>query len=44
MNKKNLERLAKPTHTKKRFALNASDKTYIRKEPKGVALIIGKCS
>ncbi|KAI9271643.1 Aldehyde/histidinol dehydrogenase [Phascolomyces articulosus] len=37
---KNLERLAKPTHTKKRFALNASDKTYIRKEPKGVALII----
>ncbi|KAI7858523.1 Aldehyde/histidinol dehydrogenase [Circinella umbellata] len=37
---KNLERLTKPTHTKKRFALNASDKTYIRKEPKGVVLII----
>ncbi|KAI8142606.1 Aldehyde/histidinol dehydrogenase [Fennellomyces sp. T-0311] len=37
---KNLERLAKPTYPKKRFAINSSDKTFVRKEPKGVALII----
>ncbi|KAI7869334.1 Aldehyde/histidinol dehydrogenase [Spinellus fusiger] len=38
---KNLQKFAKPTHTKKRFLLNAADKTYIRKEAKGVVLIIG---
>ncbi|KAG0173659.1 Aldehyde dehydrogenase [Apophysomyces sp. BC1034] len=38
---KNLDRLAKPEHTVKRFRMNSQDKTYIRKEPKGVALVIG---
>ncbi|KAI9015263.1 Aldehyde/histidinol dehydrogenase [Phycomyces nitens] len=38
---KNLDKFSKPTYTKKRFAMNAADKTYIRKEPKGVVLVIG---
>ncbi|KAH8553761.1 Aldehyde/histidinol dehydrogenase [Umbelopsis sp. PMI_123] len=38
---KNLHKLAKPEHTSKRFLMNSTDKTLIRKEPKGVALVIG---
>ncbi|ORZ01530.1 Aldehyde/histidinol dehydrogenase [Syncephalastrum racemosum] len=38
---KNLDRLAKPSSPPKRFKMNASDKTYVRKEPKGVVLVIG---
>ncbi|KAG0170269.1 aldehyde dehydrogenase 3, member A2 [Apophysomyces sp. BC1034] len=38
---KNLDRLSKPTHTSKRFMMNSMDKTYIRKEAKGVVLVIG---
>ncbi|CDH57278.1 fatty aldehyde dehydrogenase [Lichtheimia corymbifera JMRC:FSU:9682] len=38
---KNLDRLVKPTSTKKRFLMNAMDKTYIRKEPKGVVAVLG---
>ncbi|KAJ8656140.1 hypothetical protein O0I10_008153 [Lichtheimia ornata] len=37
----NLDRLAKPTPTKKRFQMNRFDKTYVRKEPKGVVTVIG---
>ncbi|KAI7856525.1 Aldehyde/histidinol dehydrogenase [Circinella umbellata] len=37
---KNLDRLAKTTSTKKRFQMNALDKTLIRKEPKGVVAIL----
>lgn len=39
---KNIDRLSKPTSTKKRFMMNAMDKTYIRKEPKGVVAVLGK--
>ncbi|KAI8138401.1 Aldehyde/histidinol dehydrogenase [Fennellomyces sp. T-0311] len=38
---KNVDRLAKPTSTSKRFAMNAMDKTYIRKEPRGVVAVLG---
>ncbi|KAI9499572.1 Aldehyde/histidinol dehydrogenase [Zychaea mexicana] len=38
---KNLDRLAKSIYTKKRFQMNAMDKTYIRKEPKGVVAVLG---
>lgn len=38
----NLDKFAKPVHTKKRFLMNAADKTFIRKEAKGVVLIMGK--
>ncbi|KAI8088724.1 Aldehyde/histidinol dehydrogenase [Halteromyces radiatus] len=38
---KNVHRLSKPTTTNKRFKMNALDKTIIRKEPKGVVLVIG---
>ncbi|KAI7880434.1 aldehyde dehydrogenase [Lichtheimia hyalospora FSU 10163] len=37
----NLDRLAKSTSTKKRFQMNRFDKTYVRKEPKGVVTVIG---
>ncbi|KAI9310622.1 Aldehyde/histidinol dehydrogenase [Dichotomocladium elegans] len=36
-----LDRLAKPTYTKKRFQMNSMDQTYIRKEPKGVVAVLG---
>ncbi|CAO3688786.1 unnamed protein product [Umbelopsis ramanniana] len=38
---KNLNKFTKPEHTSKRFLMNATDKTLVRKEPKGVVLIIG---
>ncbi|KAF7727478.1 Aldehyde dehydrogenase [Apophysomyces ossiformis] len=38
---KNVDRLAKPTYPTKRFKINSLDKTYVRKEPKGVVLVIG---
>ncbi|KAI9467982.1 MAG: Aldehyde/histidinol dehydrogenase [Benjaminiella poitrasii] len=38
---KNMNKFMKPTFTKKRFLMNATDKTYIRKEAKGVVLVIG---
>ncbi|KAI8890490.1 aldehyde dehydrogenase [Backusella circina FSU 941] len=38
---KHLNEFAKPTFPKKRFLMNATDKTYIRKEAKGVVLVIG---
>ncbi|GAB5585143.1 hypothetical protein Unana1_00043 [Umbelopsis nana] len=38
---KSLNKFAKPERTTKRFMMNATDKTLIRKEPKGVVLIIG---
>jgi acyl-CoA reductase-like NAD-dependent aldehyde dehydrogenase len=41
---KNLNEFAKPVFPKKRFLMNATDKTYIRKEAKGVVLVIGKSS
>ncbi|KAI7899694.1 Aldehyde/histidinol dehydrogenase [Cokeromyces recurvatus] len=37
----NLDKFIKPTYTKKRFLMNVTDKTFIRKEPKGVVLVIG---
>jgi acyl-CoA reductase-like NAD-dependent aldehyde dehydrogenase len=39
---KNLDAFTKPTHTSKRFLMNAADKTFIRKEAKGVVLVMGK--
>lgn len=39
---KNLDAFAKPTYTSKRFLMNAADKTFIRKEAKGVVLVMGK--
>ncbi|KAI7885838.1 aldehyde dehydrogenase [Lichtheimia hyalospora FSU 10163] len=38
---KNLNRLSKPKQTRKRYMINAADKTFVRKEPKGVTLVIG---
>lgn len=38
---KNLDKFVKPTFTTKRFIMNATDKTYIRKEAKGVVLVMG---
>ncbi|CAO3690777.1 unnamed protein product [Rhizopus microsporus] len=38
---KHLDQWVKPTHTSKRSLFSASTKTYIRKDPKGVALVIG---
>jgi aldehyde dehydrogenase (NAD+) len=38
----NLDKFVKPTYTKKRFLMNTTDKTYIRKEAKGVVLVIGE--
>ncbi|RCH78104.1 Aldehyde dehydrogenase, partial [Rhizopus stolonifer] len=38
---KNLDSFAKPTYTNKRFLMNTADKTFIRKEAKGVVLVIG---
>ncbi|KAI9301070.1 Aldehyde/histidinol dehydrogenase [Cunninghamella echinulata] len=38
---KNLNKFTKPVNTTKRFKMNAMDKTFIRKEAKGVVLIIG---
>ncbi|KAL7309968.1 hypothetical protein PS15m_010783 [Mucor circinelloides] len=38
---KNLDAFSKPTHTSKRYLMNAADKTYIRKEAKGVVLVMG---
>ncbi|OBZ87681.1 Aldehyde dehydrogenase, dimeric NADP-preferring [Choanephora cucurbitarum] len=38
---KNLDKFSKPTPTTKRFVMNAADKTYVRKEAKGVVLILG---
>ncbi|SAL99963.1 hypothetical protein [Absidia glauca] len=38
---KNMDRLMKPVTTNKRFKMNALDKTIIRKEAKGVVLVIG---
>lgn len=38
---KNLDKFVKPTYTSKRFLMNAADKTFIRKEAKGVVLVIG---
>ncbi|KAI8342788.1 Aldehyde/histidinol dehydrogenase [Chlamydoabsidia padenii] len=38
---KNLDRLMKPVTTTKRFKMNAFDQTIIRKEAKGVVLVIG---
>ncbi|CAO3652217.1 unnamed protein product [Cunninghamella blakesleeana] len=37
----NLDRLATPVSPKKHYIMNSSDVTYIRKEPKGVVLVIG---
>ncbi|KAI8334651.1 Aldehyde/histidinol dehydrogenase [Chlamydoabsidia padenii] len=37
----NLDRLAKPVSPKKLYWIHATDTTYIRKEPKGVVLVIG---
>ncbi|CAO3651339.1 unnamed protein product [Cunninghamella echinulata] len=37
----NIDRLATPVSPKKHYMMNASDITYIRKEPKGVVLVIG---
>lgn len=39
---KNLDTFSKPTHTSKRYLMNAADKTFIRKEAKGVVLVMGK--
>ncbi|ORZ08666.1 Aldehyde/histidinol dehydrogenase [Absidia repens] len=39
---KNLDRFTKPITTAKRFKMNALDKTIIRKEAKGVVLVIGQ--
>lgn len=39
---KNLDNFVKPTNTSKRFLMNATDKTFIRKEAKGVVLVMGK--
>jgi acyl-CoA reductase-like NAD-dependent aldehyde dehydrogenase len=39
---KHLDQWVKPTHTSKRSLFSTSTKTYIRKDPKGVALVIGK--
>ncbi|KAI8393880.1 Aldehyde/histidinol dehydrogenase [Radiomyces spectabilis] len=38
---KNLDRFSKATPTTKRFLMNSGDKTIVRKEPKGVVLVIG---
>ncbi|KAG2206883.1 hypothetical protein INT47_007640 [Mucor saturninus] len=38
---KNLDKFTKPTYTTKRFIMNATDKTFIRKEAKGVVLVMG---
>ncbi|CEP15020.1 hypothetical protein [Parasitella parasitica] len=38
---KNLDAFTKPIQTSKRFLMNAADKTFIRKEAKGVILIMG---
>ncbi|KAI9249815.1 Aldehyde/histidinol dehydrogenase [Helicostylum pulchrum] len=38
---KNLDKFSKPVHTSKRFLMNAADKTYVRKEAKGVVLVLG---
>lgn len=38
---KNLDKFCKPVHTSKRFLMNAADKTYVRKEAKGVVLVLG---
>lgn len=38
---KNLDNFMKPQYTSKRFLMNATDKTFIRKEAKGVVLIMG---
>ncbi|KAI8883350.1 aldehyde dehydrogenase [Backusella circina FSU 941] len=35
----NLDKFVKPKYTKKRFLMNTTDKTYIRKEAKGVVLV-----
>ncbi|KAI8988691.1 Aldehyde/histidinol dehydrogenase [Pilobolus umbonatus] len=35
-----IDSFIKPTYTSKRFIINITDKTYIRKEPKGVVLVI----
>ncbi|KAI8074076.1 Aldehyde/histidinol dehydrogenase [Gongronella butleri] len=37
----NMKRLTKPKSTKKRFLMNAMDTTIIRREAKGVVLVIG---
>ncbi|KAI8097217.1 Aldehyde/histidinol dehydrogenase [Halteromyces radiatus] len=37
----NLDRLAKPTSPKKVYWINAMDTTFVRKEPKGVVLVLG---
>ncbi|ORX62640.1 aldehyde dehydrogenase [Hesseltinella vesiculosa] len=39
---KNMSRLCRPVKTKKRFMMNAMDKTIIRREAKGVVLVIGQ--
>ncbi|KAI8981819.1 Aldehyde/histidinol dehydrogenase [Mycotypha africana] len=39
---KHLDRLTKAEVTTKRFLMNATDKTFVRKEPKGLVLIIGR--
>jgi aldehyde dehydrogenase (NAD+) len=39
---KNLDDFVKPTQTSKRFLMNVADKTFIRKEAKGVVLVMGK--
>lgn len=39
---KNLDSFVKPINTHKRFLMNAADKTFIRKEAKGVVLVMGK--
>lgn len=39
---KNLDQFSKPTHTVKRSVFSTGTQTYIRKEPKGVVLVIGK--
>ncbi|CAO3659327.1 unnamed protein product [Rhizopus stolonifer] len=38
---KNLDQFSKPTHTVKRSVFSTGTQTYIRKEPKGVVLVIG---
>jgi aldehyde dehydrogenase (NAD+) len=38
---KNLDTFMKPTYTSKRFIMNAADKTFVRKEAKGVVLVMG---
>ncbi|CAO3636541.1 unnamed protein product [Mucor hiemalis] len=37
----NLDKFTKPTYTSKRFLMNAADKTFVRKEAKGVVLVMG---